>query len=242
MTAEIERRRFGTTLPVHWWDQPTVGPNAEQPFEVLINAAVTEVIRLSTERGDQIDLLANSFGAYVTRALVDRVPERIGAISICGGVWDLSTAILRLGFRFAERNGDEDLNGACRRAAQVDTPEGYVALLARIAAIPGFLDCYWGPSALEPRETMRSLAAEGRLIDWHTCQSVMTAALVTPQIPLRSPHPGKVRVLLGRHDPYFDQSDVDGWKTLWPGVAVEVVETGHFPHLELPPSVWMPGE
>lgn len=55
MTAELERRRFGETLPVHWWDQPFVGPNAERPFQVLIDAAVTEVARISTECEDRID-------------------------------------------------------------------------------------------------------------------------------------------------------------------------------------------
>lgn len=240
MTAALERRRFNGTLPVHWWDQPVLGPNVRQPFEALIDAAVAEVTRLSTERQDRVDLLANSFGAYLTRALVDRVPQRIGAITICGGVWDLSTAILRLASRFAERSGGTEIRDAFRRAADTDTPDGYIVLLARISAMPGFLDCYWGPSALQALEAMKSLAEEGRLIDWHTCQSVMAAALAVQQSPVASPHPGGVRILLGRFDPYFDESDILAWKALWPSASVEIVDAGHFPHLELPPAIWLP--
>lgn len=240
MTAELERRQFGATLPVHWWDQPHIDADDRLPFGTLVDATVAEVTRLSDARRGPVDLLANSFGAYLARALVDRVPERIGAITICGGIWDLSTAILRLGSRFAERNGDADLKQACQRAAESDTPEGYIEFLARVAARPDFLDCYWSPAAVEPSHKMKVLAAEGRLIDWPTFQSVMRAALAAPQVPLSSPHPGGVRILLGRFDLYFDQSDVMAWKTLWPSASVEIVDAGHFPHLELPPTIWMP--
>ena len=242
MTAELERRQFGSTLPVHWWDQPVVGPSTRQPFAMLIDAAAAELARMSTERQERIDLLANSFGAYLARALVDCAPQRIGRIVICGGVFDLASAILRFASRLAERRRDTDLEGACQRTAQTDTPECYVALLARASALPGFLDCYWGPAAGEQRESMKALAAEGRLLDWPTCQSVMTAALAVPQGPLALPHPGAVRILLGRFDPYFDESDITAWTALWPSATVEVFDdVGHFPHLELPPSLWMPG-
>lgn len=239
MTAELERQRFGAALPVHWWDQPRVEPNAQRPFERLVDAAVAEAARLLGGREGRVHLLASSFGAYLARALVDRVPERVGSITICGGVWDLCTAIFRLASRFAERHADVDLKLACDNTASADIPDQYVALLARVAARPDFLDCYWGPTAVEPREAMKRLATEGRLIDWPTCQSVMIAALTLSQVPLASPHPGGVRVLLGRFDPYFDESDVAAWQTLWPSSTVAIVEAGHFPHLELSPTMWM---
>jgi pimeloyl-ACP methyl ester carboxylesterase len=241
LTAELERRQFGPSLPVHWWDQPLVRAGADRAFEALIDAAEVEIARLSTEREGRIDLLANSFGAYLARALVDRAPERIGAITICAGVWDLCTAILRLGWRFARAQEDEDLEAACRHAAGVDTPQSYFALFARISAMSGFLDCCWSPSASETRQAMKALAAEGRLVDWPTCQAVMTAALAVPQSALAAPHQGEVRIVLGRLDPYFDDSDIAVWRALWPGATVEVVDAGQFPHLELPPSVWLPG-
>lgn len=38
MTAELERRQFGPSLPVHWWDQPLVRAGADRAFETLIAA------------------------------------------------------------------------------------------------------------------------------------------------------------------------------------------------------------
>lgn len=240
LTAELERQRFGTSLPVHWWDQPRVNSGTQRVLETLIEAAVAELTRLSIDQDGPVHLLVNSFGAYLARALVDRVPERIGAITIGSGLWDLRTAILRLASRFAERDDDADLEVACRTTASSNTPEPYLVLLARVAARPHFLDCYWGPAAVEPREAMKTLAAEGRLIDWPTYQAGLAEALAMPQVPLASPHPGGVRILLGRFDPYFEESDTGAWKALWPTATVEIVEAGHFPHLELPPAAWMP--
>jgi len=240
MSAELERRQFGATLPVYWWDQPHLGPDVGQPFETLIEAAAAELVRLSLQRSAPVDLLASSFGAYLARALMDRVSERIRAVTISGGVWDLATAILRLGSRFADRSGEADLEAACREAAAADTPDAYLGLLARVSAMPGFIDCYWSPSADEARAAMHALAEKGRLINWPTCQAVMGAALTVLQVPLTAAHSGKVRILLGRFDPYFDESDVPAWKALWPSATVEIVDAGHFPHLELPPPAWMP--
>jgi pimeloyl-ACP methyl ester carboxylesterase len=240
MSAELERRQYGASLPVRWWDQPRIPCGTERPYEALIQAAVDAAVQLSDEREDAIDLLASSFGAYLARALVERIPERIDSVTICGGVWDLTTAIHRLARRFVERHGDPDLETACREAAQADGPECQLALLARVAAIPGFLDCYWSPTAQGPKEAMQRLAAQGRLIDWPTLHSVMTAALRSPQAPLRAAHRAEVRIVLGRCDPYFHPSDIEAWTTLWPAARVMMVEAGHFPHLELPPSVWLP--
>src|SRR6185437_4248354 len=90
MTAELERRQFGPSLAVHWWDQPLVRAGADRAFEALIDAAEVEIVRLSTKREGRIDLLANSFGAYLARALVElrtlagRWGSRAG-LSSCGG-------------------------------------------------------------------------------------------------------------------------------------------------------------
>lgn len=241
LTAQLERRRFGETLPVHWWDQPRLGGAISDPYSLLVDAAIAEVDRLSRAQGGPVSLVAQSFGAYLARALVARVPDRIGAITICGGVWDLCTAVLRLAWKFARSCGDADLEAACREAAEADTPQDYFALFARVSALPGFLDCYWSPSACEDREAMKALAAEGRLIDWPTCQALMVAALAAPQSALPATHHDPVRIVIGRYDPCFDEGDISAWRTLWPGATVEIVDAGQFPHLELPPRVWMPG-
>lgn len=185
--------------------------------------------------------MANSFGTYLARALVDRVPDHIGAITICSGVFDLRTAVLRLGWQVAQSHGDLGLQTSCRETADANTAQSYFGLFARVSAMPGFLECCWNPSVKEPREARKALAATGRLIDWPTCQAVMTAALATPQVALPGPRHEQVRILLGRFDPYFDDSDIAVWRTLWSGAIDDVVNAGQFPHLELPVSVWFPG-
>lgn len=239
MTAELERRQFGAVLPVHWWDQPLVRCGAARPFDTLVDAACVQISRLSTERRGRVNLLANSFGAYLARALVDRAADQVGAITICGGLWDLCTAILRLGSHFARARNDTDLEATCREAAAADTPQSYFELFARVSALPAFLACYWSPSAHEHREAMATLANAGRLIDWPTCQSVMIAALATPQSAVPVKHDQPVRIISGRFDPCFDEGDIAIWQALWPGATVKIVDAGQFPHLELPPSVWM---
>lgn len=239
MTAEIERRQYGNTLPIRWWDQPRMAGVA-RPYEALVDAAVTEVCGLSRKLRGPVDLLASSFGAYLARSLVDRIPEQIGAVTICGGVWDLRSAFLKLGQWFAARYPNVELGTACADVQAVGDRESYGALLARIASIPDYFECYWSPSAGGPREAMHALAAEGRLIDMPTFQSVLAEVLMVSQEPLPAPHPGGVRILIGEFDPYFNGHDIPEWKRLWPGALVELVEAGHFPHLELPPAEWMP--
>lgn len=239
MTAEIERRQYGRTLPVRWWDQPRVG-GVDRAYEALVDAAANEVTRLSSELGATVNLLASSFGAYLARSLVDRVPEQIGSITVSGGVWDLRTAFLNLGLWFAARYDDVQFKKACTNAQAVGDLEAYGALLARVGAIPDYFECYWSAKAGGPREAMRALVTEGRLIDMPTFQAVLADVLMVPQVPLSAPHPGGVRILVGRLDPYFHGRDISAWKGLWPGALVELVDAGHFPHLELPPADWMP--
>lgn len=242
LTAEFERRHYGTALPVHWWDQPHGNPDASRPYPALVEAAIAQVERLALENHGRVALLASSFGAYLARELAERVPEHVGAITISGGVWDLCTTVLRLGWHFVHSRRDADLATACCEAAEADTPQGYFALFARVSAMPGFLDCCWSPAAHEQRETMKALAAEGRLIDWPACQSLMIDALATAESSAPVQHRNPVRIVMGRFDPCFDEGDAAAWRALWPGASVQIVDTGQFPHLELPPSAWMPSD
>lgn len=241
MTAELERRQLGAASRVHWWDQPKVGLEASCPLETIVEAASEELTRLCRECAGPVDLLANAFGAYLARALIERIPERIGAVTICSGVWDLATSILRLVWRFIRLGCDGDLERLSRQALARSTPESYFEIFARVSAMPGFLDCFWSPSAQEPREAMIALAAEGRLIDWPTCQAVMIATLARPYSVLPPSQRREVRILLGEFDPCFEERDTAVWQALWPKATVQVVQAGQFPHLELPPSIWMPG-
>jgi pimeloyl-ACP methyl ester carboxylesterase len=240
MTAELERQRFGATLPVNWWDQPHVRADVLQPFDALVHTAASELKRMAKQSGTRISLLANSFGAYLARALVDEVPEHIGSIIICGGIFDLRVSFLRLGRKLAKLHPDPALETALQSAADAGTPDAYWMLIGCITATPGFLDYYWSPRAIEQLEAMNTIATQGNLIHMETFQSVVMSMLLVPQqrsdvVPI-----GGVRILIGRYDPYYEASDTNVWQKIWPHASVEIVDAGHFPHLELAPAVWMP--
>lgn len=142
-----------------------------------------ELNRLSADNAGRVSLMAHSSGAYLARALVARAPEQIGLVTICGGVWDLCTAVLRLGWRFVRSRRDADLVAAYRRAAEADTPQSYFSLFAGVSAVPGFRDWYWSPSALEPRKQMKALA-QGRLHLWPGAVMEVVDAAQFPHLEL----------------------------------------------------------
>ena len=109
LSATLERQRFGTTLPVDWWDQPHLDAAVAAPFEWLVDATEKELGRLFEARKKPIAILANSFGVHLALALIERAPEKIGSLSIVGGILDVRLAFVRLGLRISETNRDAEL-------------------------------------------------------------------------------------------------------------------------------------
>lgn len=240
-SAELERRRHAASLPVHWWDQPRVAATAQKPYDDLLQAAVAELKRISDRKGGRVALLANSFGAYLACDLLGEARECVESVTISGGVFDARLPFIRWGRYLARRNADQTLGEASRAAEDTSDSEAFWALISRIAATPAFYDHYWAPGAHEQRAAMRALAEGGPLIDLVTFQAIISDLL--PRGALSPPRGESlpVRVLLGRHDPLAEEADAGIWRTLFPSASVEVVGSGHFPHLELAPSDWMPG-
>jgi pimeloyl-ACP methyl ester carboxylesterase len=238
-SAELERRRFREQLPVHWWDQPRIKGGASTPFATLVDATIFELERLVALRGTRISLLASSFGTRVACAVLARAPHLIDTTVMLAGALELRTAFVRLGLAIARRRADAELAAAAHDAARSDTSAGYWDLLGKISTVPRFHDVYWGPAAEEQRAAMSRLADERGLFDAETLQAVVNELLWVSQPPLPAESP-PVRVLLGRHDPLFDESDLSAWHAVLPRAMVEIVDAGHFPHLELPPEVWLP--
>lgn len=239
-SAALERRRYAASLPVHWWDQPRVAATAPRPYDELLQAAVAELKRISDLKGGRIALLANSFGAYLACDLLREARERVDSVTISGGVFDARLPFIRWGRYLARRNADQAIGEASRAAEDASDSEAFWTLIGRIAATPEFYDHYWAPAAQEQRTAMRALAEGGPLIDLTTFEAIMNDLLPRgPLSPLRDESP-RVRVLLGRHDPLAEEADGRVWRALFPSASVEVVDSGHFPHLELPPLDWMP--
>jgi pimeloyl-ACP methyl ester carboxylesterase len=239
LSAVLERQRFGSTLPVIWWDQPHVDADVAAPFQRLVDAAERELRRLVDAQEQSVALLANSFGVHLALALIERVPGKIRSLEILCGTLDMQMAFVRLAGRISEVNGDAELKAVSVRAQQSGDSESLWALIEKLFTVSNLLDFYWSANARAQLDEMKSLAASGSLIHVPTYLAVLRDFLSTG--PRTAPKfDGPVRVFIGRFDPYASPDDGPLWRAVFPKASVEFVEAGHFPHLELPAKDWMP--
>jgi pimeloyl-ACP methyl ester carboxylesterase len=240
LNAELERQRFGGALPVHWWDQPCVDEKSSAPWAELVDAAVREVESMADRRGRSITLLASSFGAVLACAVVERVPQRISHVTVSGGILDIRAALTRLAARVAIANGDSELAVLGVHATNDTDPASLWTLVGRLFSTPNILDFYWSSAASVQRNAMHELAARGGLLHAPTFEAVLHDFLSRDHGAPPRPWAGQARILSGRHDPYASEDDAQHWRKVFPLAETAVVDTGHFPHLELPPDKWMP--
>ncbi|HXE08426.1 MAG TPA: alpha/beta hydrolase [Acidobacteriaceae bacterium] len=252
-SAELERRRYAERLPVHWWDQPRLASDAVRPFDALVEAAREQLVGLSERRGAPVTVLASSFGTFIARELLAAIPERIESVTFSAGLLDIRLPFVRWGRWRAKRLADPALETASQAAAVSNDPDVFWKLIGHIVAMPDFFDDYWGPESLPQRAAMRALAAEGPMFDLATFRAVMNDML-SPARPSPARMPSgdapeedacatmeiPVRVLIGTHDLLAEKADVGAWRALFPSATIDLVDCGHFPHLELPPEAWMP--
>ena len=234
----MERDQYGDSLPVHWWDQPHFEAGQSGAFDLLVDAASEELGRLRDLEDKPVALVASSFGAQLALALIARVPAKIGYLSIVGGILDLRTALVRLGLCIAEQKRDATLAAVSKSAQERTDSATLWALINSLFRVKDLLDFYWSPTAVVQRVAMNQLAATGALLHVPTYQAVLNDFIA------RDPPPvtwrGSANVWIGRHDPYELPSDAESWRRVLPEASVQFVEAGHFPHLELPPSLWLP--
>jgi pimeloyl-ACP methyl ester carboxylesterase len=240
LTAELERRRFGTTLPVYWWNQPIVREDNPSPWESLVGAAIGEARRLSDEARKPVALLASSFGAQLALEIVGRIPERISSVTVSGGTCDVRMAFTQLANKIAQETGDAALAQASVAVSKSPDETALWALIQRLLSTPNLLDFYWSPGAVVQREAMKELAERGALLHLPTFEGVLRDFCRHQGGSSRCPWRGDTKILLGRYDPYVAADDALRWRELFPCGELETVEAGHFPHLELPAEVWLP--
>lgn len=173
LTAELERRRFGTSLPVRWWDQPVIRANDPSPWESLVGAAIGEAKRVSDEAGKPVALLASSLGTQLALEIVGRIPECISSLTLSGGIYDVRMAFTQLAHRIAQQTGDADLAQASRAVKKSPDEMALWTLIQRLFSTPNLLDFYWSPSAGVQREAMKELAGRGALVHLPTFEGVL---------------------------------------------------------------------
>lgn len=240
LNAELERRRFGNSVPVYWWDQPVMREKDPSPWEYLVGAAVGEARRLSDEVGKPIALLASSFGTQLVFEIVGRIPESISSVTLSGGIYDVRKAFTQLASRVAQETGDADLAQAGEAVTKNEDDTALWALIQRLFSAPNLLDFYWSPSAGVQRDAMKELAASGALLHLPTFEGVLRDFYRHQHGSSLRPWRGHTKILSGRNDPYAAPDDALRWLEMFPSAQLEIVEAGHFPHLEIPADAWLP--
>jgi hypothetical protein len=177
---------------------------------------------------------------HLALSLIGRAPAKVGHVSIVGGILDVRSAFVRVGHCVAEKNKDQDLAAGSLHADQNADSTSLWGLIERLFSITNVLDFYWSPTATEQRNAMKALAAEGALLHVPTYQAVLTDFLARNSPRKSSKWHGAANVWIGRYDPYALPKDIEAWQTVLPHATVQFVDAGHFPHLELPSSVWLP--
>lgn len=233
LNCAVERAWFGDTCPVLWWDQPHFPADAENAYQATLDAAVEKLAELVARQSQPIHVIGWSFGARLSLDLAHRNPEAIAALTLLAPTFCLETAFGRLARHLRTQNPiDYALESA--GIANPGDHAGFMKQVMALLSLPDLFSHYWAPGS---RPLFERHATETSRTDWF---DLPTFTAVTREVILREPLPlskGKVnpiRILTGRHDPYFDpESSVALWKDLLPGASIQIVDGGHMIPFEL---------
>jgi pimeloyl-ACP methyl ester carboxylesterase len=243
-TSAVERRWFGTSLPVDWWDQPKVRATDGSPLQALADAAASRLRELSAASMSTVVVVANSFGGLIARQLCDGMPHLIGRVILLGCSIDPPRAVLRLA-RHVAATGNAGI--ALRRlVALVDddvmTAERLFELVRALWSTPDPLSKYFARASEAAAKRYAQLAEGGPELDFETFELAMREQLAGAPNLSRSRFSGEVQVLSGIEDPLVGSDDRDAWNAIFPNAVHREVSAGHMIHFEVAPDVWLARE
>jgi pimeloyl-ACP methyl ester carboxylesterase len=242
LSAIPERQWLGESHGIYWWDQPRPTTEASRPFLDLVDAAQAEFTRRAIQAGGKMALLANSFGAVVALRLACRVPQHISAIILLSPVHDLGSGFIRFARRLAGASEQHSqlLAAAEALAAKKTDREKFWNLVANLLGTPGFADLYWSAAALKQRQWFGALLGDPAVFDFNAFQMIVNDLFLAPEVGAPVDFCGPVSILFGNEDVLIDMEDDRRiWQSFFPHAAVNVVNAGHFIHMELPPVEWL---
>ena len=237
LNCAIERVWFGENYPVLWWDQPRFFADAENAYQLTLDAAAEKLAELHATQRKPIHLIGWSFGARLALDRAHRAPEAIGTLTLLAPSLCLETAFARLRTYLAHKE-----NADHPQPPPVSTGN-HASFMQRVTAIlttPDLFSHYWAPSS---RPQFDRHSSEAACTDWFnlpTFTAVSRELIQRPVLALPADHCAKIRILAGQHDPYFaPNTDIEFWKTLFPEVSIEIVDSSHMLPFETPPSEWL---
>jgi pimeloyl-ACP methyl ester carboxylesterase len=242
LSAGIERLWFGDSLPASWWDQPLLSADDSSPFEALVSAATKQLEQMTAAAARPVDLLAHSFGGQIAIALARRSPNLVRSIRLLASPADPIRGLFRLCKAIARAHYSADLERAIDAAEQDLNPHSFEAMILAAASHPAYPAIYFAPRAVAARDRFLALLPRVRFLDPTTFFAVINTFLTASPIGPVEGFSGEVTLLLGREDPLVSvEGDLAQWRRILPKLQAEVVDAGHFVHLELAPTTWWPG-
>jgi pimeloyl-ACP methyl ester carboxylesterase len=243
LNAGAERLWFGDSLPICWWDQPIVSGGSLAPFGQLVAVAADQLRAMADDTGELVALIAHSFGGQIAYALAREAPELVKSITLLGCVTDPFLPLFRLCRQMAKIQSSPALEAAILDAETRLDQHSFESMVLSAAVHPAYPSVYFGPDSAAARDHFLALFATGSILNLETFLTVMNDLLNAPVLAPVGGFDGEVTLLLGRHDPLLAvDEDIVAWQRIFPQLQAQVVDCGHFVHLELPPEIWWRGD
>ena len=238
LSSGVERLWFGDALPICWWDQPLIADRSSSAFGQLVEAATGQLRMMANQSSQPVALIVHSFGAQIALELVRRVPELIQDLTVLGSGPNPVASLFVLCRRLTEIHSTPELEAAIGMAQRQLNRRNFESMILLAAQHPAYPSVYFGPNSIV-RDRFLSLLPQTRPLDLETFFNVMDDFLHTPDAMPMVNYGGKVKIVLGLHDPLMPvAATIENWRRLFPQLSSEVLNCAHFIHLEAHPGSW----
>lgn len=236
LNCAVERVWFGESCPVLWWDQPRFPADAENAYQATLDAAAEKLAELHATQGKPIHLIGWSFGARLAIDLAHRNHEAIGPLILLAPTFCLETAFGRMARYLAPTHLINTKPSVNKAKNHGDFMQQAMTLLST----PDLFSHYWAPGS---QDLFVRHAVEASNVDWFdlpTFTAVSREIIQREAIPLPVGNVRSVRILAGRHDPYFaPDADFILWKKLFPAATIRIVDSSHMLPFEISETEWL---
>lgn len=241
LNSAVERTWFGERYPVLWWDQPRFPVDTENAYQATLDAAAEIMTELYARQGQPLHVIGWSFGARLALDLAHRAPETIGTLTLLAPSLCLETAFDRMAGHLATKGGIAAADSpAVRSDNQAGHHEDFMQRVISILSIPDLFSYYWAPTsgALFARHCTETAGTDW--FDLNTFTAVSRDIIKRPIAPLPAGKINRIRIIAGRHDPYFDaRTDIHLWQTIFPEASIRIEDGGHMLPFEVLAAEWM---
>jgi len=242
LNCNVERAWFGENYPVLWWDQPRFSADAENAYQVTLDAAAEKLAELRTRQGKPVDVIGWSFGARLALDLAHRAPEAIGALTLLAPTFCLETAFDRMARYLSAKGADipTPVSPTLPPENRAGNHENFLQRVMSILSIPDLFSHYWAPTsgALFARHCAKTVRTNW--FDLNTFTAVSRDVIKRPIATLSVGQVNRIRIFAGRHDPYFDlKADIELWKTIFPKASIRIEDSGHMLSFEILITEWL---